>query len=130
LIVGALGDFIFEASANVVKTLDDFEWSSAAKFGKHERHLAETLLEFTGTDPDDISFKVHLNESLGVDPEKEYTELLKAERAGKVMTLVIGEKIYGKGKWVIVKSKRKPLEYGKGGKPSVLEVSLSLMAYA
>jgi phage protein U len=129
MIVGALGDVVFEVSAKVVKTFDDFEWSSSAKYESHERHLDEDLPEYTGTKNDEISLSIFLSKHLGVDPQAEYTKLLQAERSAKVMPLVIGEKAYGKNKWVITKSKRKVKEWGPAGKPSVIEVSLTLLHY-
>jgi phage protein U len=129
MIVGALGDVVFEVSAKVVKTFDDFEWSSSAKYETHERHLDEDLPEFTGTKNDEISFSIFLSKHLGVDPQAEYTKLLQAERSGKVMPLVIGEKSYGKNKWVVQKSKRKVTEWGQNGKPFVIQVTISLMHY-
>ena len=129
MIVGALGDFVFETSAEVVKTLDDFEWESSAKYAKHDRHLKEDLPEYTGTDNDEISFTIYLSAHLGVDPQDEYTALLIAEREGSVMPLILGEKGYGKNKWVITKSKRKVRSWGKNMRPTIIELPITLMHY-
>lgn len=60
-IVGCLGDVIFTVSRSVVRTLDNMTWSGSARYATHERHLTNALTEFTGLDPDKITFDILLS---------------------------------------------------------------------
>ena len=47
-VIGSLGDVIFTVSAELVRTLDNFQWSGSARYGVHQRHAGNALTEFTG----------------------------------------------------------------------------------
>lgn len=128
--IGALGDIVFSVSKNQVKTFDGLKWDSAAQYASHNRHLKDVLLEFTGTDADKISFSMFFSVFLGVDPITEINKLLDAERNGKVMRLVIGNKAYGKNKWVITGASKNLERYDNKGNLLVAKADISLMAYA
>lgn len=126
--IGALGGVAFSVSPNVVKTFDGLKRSSTAKFASHNRHLKETLLEFTGNDPDKISFSMLLSVYLGVDPETEVSNLQAARRVGRIMHLVIGRKSYGN--WVINSLSESYDRIDNKGNALVIKVDISLTAYA
>ena len=65
-VIGCLGDIIFSVSSDVVKTLDNMQWSGKARYGTHQRHLRDALTEFVGLDPDGISFDIQLNRNSGI----------------------------------------------------------------
>ena len=67
--VTALQDYQLE----VVETLDNMSWSGSARYSTHQRHGANALTEFTGLDPDQITFDITLSVELGVDPMAEVT---------------------------------------------------------
>lgn len=94
--IGTLGGVVFSVSTNKVKTFDDLKRTVSARYTSHNRHLKDTLLEFTGNDPDKITFTMSLSVFLGVDPQTEISNLQAAQRAGKIMHLVIGRQNYGK----------------------------------
>ena len=128
-VIGTLGDIVFSVSRGQVKTFDGMKWESSAQYAAHNRHLKQPLLEFTGTDLDTISFSMVLSAFLGVNPMGEITKLLSAERTGKIMRLVIGNKAYGTYKWVITKTS-KDLEYfDNKGNLLHAKVSVSLKMY-
>lgn len=129
-VVGTLGDIVFSVSRRKVKTFDGLKWESSAKYATHDRHLKDVLLEYTGTDADTISFTMFFSAFLGVNPMGEITKLLKAERSGKVMRLVIGNKAYGKNKWVITKTSKDLEKFDKRGNLLAAKVNVSLKAYA
>lgn len=129
-VIGSLGDIVFSVSRNQVKTFTGLKWDSSAQYSTHNRHLKDPLLEFTGTDADTISFKMTFSVFLGVDPMGEITKLLNAERAGKVMRLVIGTKAYGKYKWVITKTSKDLERFDNKGNLLAAQVSVSLKAYS
>ena len=106
-IVGCLGDVIFTVSRSVVRTLDNMTWSGSARYATHERHLTHALTEFTGLDPDKITFDILLSADLGVDPIAEVVKLWNIERSGRAVPLTVGTKGYGKYRWNIVKHEMK-----------------------
>ena len=59
-IIGCLGDVVFTVSRDVVRTLDNMTWGGSARYATHERHLTNALTEYTGLDPDTITFDILL----------------------------------------------------------------------
>lgn len=127
--VGVLGDIVFQVSSKVIKTFDNLEWSGSARYSEHNRHLTNTLTEFTGIDPDIMSFDMKLSAYLGVDPMVELVKIWTYERSGKPLTFVVGEKAYGKYKWTIKSHKIKMKTYDKRGNVTSVSVSINLLEY-
>lgn len=128
--IGTLGDIVFFVSRSKVSTFDGMKWDSSAKYATHDRHLKDVLLEYTGTDADKISFSMYFSAFLGINPIEEITKLLKAERSGQVMRLVIGSRVYGKNKWVIDKTSKDLERFDNKGNLLIAKVNVSLIAYA
>lgn len=128
-IIGCLGDVIFTVSRNVVRTLDNMTWSGSARYATHERHLTHALTEFTGLDPDKITFDILLSAELGVDPIAEVVKLWNIERSGRAVPLTIGTKGYGKYRWNITKHEMKMKTFFKNGDVHTATVSVSLQEY-
>lgn len=128
--IGSLGDTIFSVSPNQVKTFNDMNWESSASYSTHNRHLKDPILEFTGTNADTISFSMYFSAFLGVDPLGEIVKLLNAERNGKVMSLIIGPKKYGRHKWVITGTSKKLERFDTKGRLLSARVDIKLTAYA
>ena len=128
-IIGALGDIPFEVSADVVRTLENMTWSGKARYSTHNRHLGNALTEFTGLDPDEVSFAITLSAYLGVNPQAELGKLWNYERKGIPVPLVIGDKGYGKHKWTITGHSTKMQEFFTDGTLVRAEVSVNLLEY-
>lgn len=128
-IVGCLGDVIFTVSRSVVRTLDNMTWSGSARYATHERHLTNALTEFTGLDPDKITFDILLSVELGVDPIAEVVKLWNIERSGRAVPLTVGTKGYGKYRWNITKHEMKMKTFYKNGDVHTATVSVSLQEY-
>ena len=75
--VGCLGDIVFTVSDRTIKTIDNVTWSGSARYATHQRHGTHALTEFTGLDPDKMSFDIVLSAYLGVDPITEVVKLWK-----------------------------------------------------
>jgi len=127
--VGILGDIIFEVSDEVVKTLNNVKWSGSARYTEHDRHMQNSLTEFTGVDADKISFDIKLSAYLGVNPMNELGRIWTYERSGKVIPFILGDKIYGKYRWTIQKHNSKLSTYAKDGNVTSIEVSVDLLEY-
>ena len=128
-IVGCLGDVIFTVSRSVVRTLDNMTWSGSARYATHERHLTNALTEFTGLDPDKITFDILLSADLGVDPIAEVVKLWNIERSGRAVPLTVGTKGYGKYRWNILKHDMKMKTFYANGDVHTATVSVSLQEY-
>jgi len=129
MIVGALGDIVFLVSSETVATFDKMKWSGSVRISTHERHLKNALTEFTGRNPDTISFTMFLAENLGVDVMAEIVKIWNAERNGVSLSLVIGEKGYGKYRWLIKDHKTDMQTYDADGHLNAASVSVNLVEY-
>jgi len=128
--VGTLGNIVFSVSSERVNTFDGMKWESSAQYATHNRHLKDVLLEYTGTDADKISFSMYFSVFLGMDPFEEIERLLKAERDGQVMRLIIGGKPYGRHGFVITNTSKDLERFDNKGNLLIARVNVSLMAYA
>lgn len=126
--IGTLGDIVFSVSPKVIRTFNELKKSVSPKFSSHNRHLKETLLEFTGTDPDKISFSMTLSVFLGVDPQTEAAKLESAARTGRIMRLILGRQSYGK--WVITSLSNSYERIDNKGNVLIIKTDISLTAYA
>ncbi len=127
--IGCLGDIAFTVSSSVVRTLDNFQWSGSARYAAHQRHLGRGLLEFTGVDPDKISFDMTLSTQLGASPAREISKIAKYESKGRTLPLTIGSKAYGTYRWVITGHSVKAKTFDRRGNLSVVVVSVNLQEY-
>ncbi len=128
-VVGCFGDVIFQVSDSVLETIDKVEWSGSARYAVHERHLLNALTEFTGLDPDKLSFEMALSQDLGVDVMGEIVKLFTYERKGEAVPLVIGDKGYGKYRWNMISHRITMESYDKWGNLTLARVSVELQEY-
>lgn len=127
--VGCLGEIVFSVSDNLVQTLNNAQWSGSARYATHQRHLKDALTEFCGLEPDTFSFDMVLSAFLGVNPQTEINKIWQYERSGEALSLVIGNKAYGKYRWNIVSHKAKMQHYDKEGNLLHATVSINLQEY-
>ena len=123
MVIGCLGDIVFQVSEATVRTLDNMTWSGSARYAIHERHLTHALTEFVGLDPDKITFDITLCSDLGV------VKIWNIERSGKAVPLTIGTKGYGKYRWNITKHEMKAKAHFINGDIHTATVSVSLQEY-
>lgn len=101
-VIGFLGDILFQASEKTVLALDNMKWSGSAQYAVHQRHGCHALTEYTGLDPDQISFDMVLTEEYGYKPREELRTLWEYERSGAAVPLTLGRHGYGKYRWSVV----------------------------
>ena len=133
-VVGYMGEssskgIVFSVSDQVVLTLENFKWSGSARYSVHNRHNYHALTEYTGMDPDKITFDITLSADLGVDPIAEVVKIWNIERSGKAVPLTVGDKGYGKYRWNIVKHEMKVKATDRRGNVYAATVSVSLQEY-
>lgn len=127
--IGTLGDIVFTVSQNTVKTFDDLQIESKTNYAKHTRHNKKPLLEFQYNDTDTASFSIYLSAYLGVNPITMQAKIDKYMMQGKILSLVIGKKRYGK-KWVITSHSKGFKRFDGKGKLLIAESKVSLEEYA
>lgn len=94
--IGSFGDVEFAVSAQLVRTFRDYGRTTKSRFAKHDLLLQKPKLEFLGEDLTEITFKIQLLASLGVDVEAEAEKLRRMCRAGGDYPLVIGAEVIGR----------------------------------
>ncbi len=129
MVVGKLGDIVFEVSDDVVQTLNNMSWSGSVRFATHQRHLYHAKTEYTGMDPDKIKFDITLSAYLGVNPQAVLGKIWTYERDGELLPLAVGHKGYGKYRWTITQHTIKLKHYDAEGDLTHCVVSLSLQEY-
>nr|WP_305146908.1 phage tail protein [Cloacibacillus evryensis] len=111
----------------MVRTFSDLQQKSAARYAEHEVIGKKPVLEFLGPGLEEISFKVQLLSSLGVDPDKEIKVLQEMRDAGEVGQLIFGEtKI---GKFVITDLSASEGPRDKQGAPTWIEAEINIKEY-
>jgi hypothetical protein len=127
--IGMLGDIIFEVSDDVVRTINNAQWSGSARYATHQRHLTNAKTEFAGINPDQMKFDIVLSAYLGVNPQAEITKIWQYERSGRTLPLVIGRKGYGKFRWTITQHQIKLQHYDGEGDLTQATVTVNLQEY-
>jgi len=127
--IGCLGDIAFEVSDRRVQTIENASWSGSVQLTEHKRHLTDALVEYTGRNADTFSFDVKLSAWLGVNPWDALLKIWDYERNATPLPLIIGEKAYGKYKWLIKSHKVKLEETDGSGNLLSCTVSVSLIEY-
>lgn len=132
-VIGSLGlppdQVVFEASAETVRTLDNFQWSGSARYGVHQRHAGNALTEFTGLDPDQIAFDIAFSAQLGTDPMEEIRRLWRFLRNGTTLPLTVGTHGYGRYRWTVTGMSVKAKYFDRNGELYHAVVSLKLQEY-
>ena len=127
--IGTLGEVVFSVSDQAVETIQNFVWSGSARYSTHQRHLSDALTEFTGLDPDGITFDIYLSAYLGVNPMSEVIKIWSYERSGAAGPLTIGTHAYGKYRWSILSHKVKAQDFDTAGDMTSATLSLTLQEY-
>lgn len=105
--IGALGDknlqnaVVFEILQNKTLTFKDLNRSNGVRFQKHDVLLKKPILQFIGEELDKISFNIMFSYQLGTDPIKETDKLVILQRNGTALSFFVGDKGFGRNKWVI-----------------------------
>lgn len=127
--VGALGDLIFETSANLIRTIGSMQSSGSARYATHDRHLGRGLVEFCGTEPDDITIAVTFARWLGTEPEDSLALIRQYEREGTALPFILGGKTVGDYRWVITGHKATVFAFDGRGGTAGADVTISLREY-
>ncbi len=101
-VVGCLGDILFQVSDQTITAINNVKWSGSARYSTHQRHNGNALTEFTGVEPDRMSFEIILPEERGKGARTELKKIWEYKRSGEVLPLTLGTRPYGKYRWTIL----------------------------
>lgn len=127
--IGTLGDIVFTVSDEMVKTINNLTWSGSARYATHQRHLTSALTEFTGLNPDSITFDMLVSAYWGADPMAEVVKIWQYERAGTPVPLTIGTHAYGKYRWSITDHKMRMQTFDGLGNVTSATINVTLQEY-
>ncbi len=129
MVIGCLGDIVFQASSDLVKTINNLKETGSARYATHQLHARPSLIEFVGSDPEIITFDMELSAYLGVDPLKEYSKIQKYTRSGKTLALTLGDRTFGRHRWCITKYALAARTYAGDGNITSAKVTVTLQEY-
>lgn len=128
-IIGCLGSVLFTVSEETVRTVNNLNWSGSARYAVHQRHGGSALTEFTGLDPDKLTFDMTLTAELGTNPAAEANRLAAMEQMGAAVPFVLGNQIYGKFRWTITNLQVKSKFFDVKGNLYAAAISVALQEY-
>ena len=126
---GMLGpDITFKVTDKTMRMLSDLSRSDKANYSTHKLINKVGILEFTGVDPEEISFEAIFSAWLGEDPEKWRNKLYKLLKKGKAATFVLGTKPIGT-QWVVESLSFSTTLFWKDGTPAEYKCTIKLKEY-
>lgn len=128
--VGALGSVVFEVSPNAVKTARSFSYKGGSQYTAHKRHLGKGLVEYTGSEPETISFSIRVSKFLGYSPDSSIATLRGYCNKGNAVPFTLGTKSYGSYRWIVKSFEVKGEEYDRKGNLIGADISVTIVEYA
>lgn len=99
--IGSFGPVVFVVSREATRTFDELRRTASSRWAKHELIGKKPLTQYIGPGLDTVSFTMRFLASARINPRKEMDALIKLERSGKAVPLIIGGKGMGTGLWII-----------------------------
>lgn len=127
--IGSLGDYDFEVSAEQVKTFTDLAFSNSASYAEHKIIGRKSLLEFTSLNPSTCSLNIPLSFETGTDPMEEITYFYTAMNDHEALAFTLGGDVMGEGLWVIESLEEKYTRIDSKGNVMAADLSLKLKEY-
>lgn len=93
--IGSFDDVVFETSADKVRTPENLQRQSAARYGTHEVAGQKPVLEFMGPGLDSVTMTISLRASLGVNPRGEIGRLRDMRDDGIYAPLILAGRPLG-----------------------------------
>jgi len=126
--LATLGDIVFEASSELVRTFSDAQHTTSGRWTAHEVIGQKPAQEFGGPALRTLSLAIRLDSALGVDPEAEAAILRTAVEEGEVLPLLLGGEVCGD--WIAKEMSEAWRNIGADGQIGVIDVNLALEEYA
>ena len=126
---GMLGPNVtFKVTNKTLRTIQNLSRSNQANYATHKLINKVGILEFTGVDPETISFEAIFSAWLGDNPEKWRKKLYNLLKKGKAVTFVLGTSPIGR-KWVVESLSFNTELFWKDGTPGEYKATISLKQY-
>lgn len=125
---GMLGNVTFEVSEKTYRTISNLSRSKKANYSTHKLINKKGILEFTGIDPETITFEILYSAWLGSNPEEWRKKLEKIMDKGKAVLFVLGTEPIGT-MWVIEDMQATTAYFWKDGTPGEYKIQISLKEY-
>lgn len=127
--IGTFGDIVFVASADLIRTIDNFQRTTAARWAVHDVHQHAPQAEYLGPGQDSITFEMRFDVRYGMRPLEEMDRLLEKCRSGQAETLIVGGKSPGVDRWYIESTVQKWQTVDNHGNVLIGVVSVTLKEY-
>lgn len=124
--VGALGEVVFEVSADMVRTWESLKRDGEARWAEHEVLDLKQRLQFVGLDLETVDLSIKLV-APWCEPLNELKKLRELRDSGKHHKLVIGQSLFGN--YVVKRLSEDWTRTDGGGAPLVIACSLQLQEY-
>lgn len=127
--VGSLGNIRFNTSSRRVLTFDNYNRSGQSKVATHEVINQKTNLEFTGLEPEEITFEIQLLAQMNSRPEETVAALRAMRDAGEAVPFLLGGKPVSQNKWILTAVGEAVHNWGKKGAIAYSTVSITVKEY-
>lgn len=129
MIVGSLGDIVFEVSDKVLQSFEKLNFSGSANISIHSIRLRKGKPEFVGTDPEKASMSIRVSKLLGADPDDMIEKIRTYMSSAKILRLQLGKKTFGSYRWLINEYKVIHEDHDRFGNLIDASISLTLIEY-
>ena len=128
--VGSLGkSIVFSVSSKTVKTIKSMTWKRAYNYSVHKMYGRKGILEYTGSDPDEIEFEMEISALLGVNPISMIQNLENMAQKHAVVKFILGNDVIGTD-WVITSTEIKSERYYMDGTMLTATLKVKIKEYA
>ena len=122
--LGSLGDIVFVASHNLLRTFSGFSRSGAPRVAEHEVIARKAQPEFLAPANESIGFQMRLDAAYGVSPQQELQRLRQYRDTGRILPLMIGGAYLGE--WYVAGLSEAHPRFDKHGRTRVADVDVQL----
>ena len=123
--VGSIGSVVFSVDSKNASILKDYNRSVSANYATHSLVGQTAVMEYTGTNPTEISFTLTLSAFLGINPGSQLSKLEAMVKQGQQVTISIGSSIIGE-KWAVQSVSSKAEYYDNEGDVTQYDVSIHI----
>jgi phage protein U len=127
--LGTFGDIIFSVSNKTLRTFDEFSHTVTGRWEVHEPIGTNPRPEFIGPGQGEISFKMQLFSSMGIDPRTEMEKVERMVTSGDHAPIIIGGRPVGSGDWYVESRDSDYRTVSGDGKITSAEVALTVKEY-
>jgi len=105
--IGAIGSkelddvIMFEVSPEKILTFDNFVRRNSVRFAEHNTLQRKPVTQYVGPALDIIDLKIILKAQWGVNPQNEFNKLIRLQRDGATLSIVVGKSAFGMYRWTI-----------------------------